>query len=106
MAKNKTEAAPEPAHTPGPWEYRHKWPAVAALYSHGDVIGHIYRDGAHNNSKANAQLVAAAPDLYAALREIIFLDVIAGSINDDAWLQDHSDALAVARAALAKAEGR
>jgi len=87
------------AHTPGPWEAAeselHLDPcrlAIAAKGIDGDpicVIKNPYRIDA--TDRANARLIAAAPDLLAALREIV----------------RHSncrDAMAVARAALAKVQ--
>jgi hypothetical protein len=44
---------------------------------------------------ANADLIAAAPDLYAALTELLF----------DAFEDAHPDSVKAARAALAKARG-
>ena len=99
-------------HTPGPWiaeacsshkEMSQSTPATVAWV--GDyrvrvgietgVKGGNYRDGLHGDEMADAHLIAAAPEMYEALR-----DLIAVKPNSDApeWV--------AARAAIAKAEGR
>lgn len=53
-----------------------------------------------------ARLIAAAPDLYAALKALVALS---GCVCGDFGVgmgEDHTDACKVATAALAKAEGR
>lgn len=57
--------------------------------------------GARNSNNANdARLIAAAPDLYEALKELIDMDVAYQRG------QKVSDAVDKARAALAKADGK
>jgi hypothetical protein len=55
-------------HTPGPW-------SVRASFSGSDVL-HITSAADENiaavRTKANARLIAAAPDLLASLRAILF----------------------------------
>ncbi len=54
-----------PAHTPGPWEARFGRSGYAAIYVAGTD-----HDVAVGVKPANAGLIAAAPKMYAALREI------------------------------------
>lgn len=85
------------AHTPGPWEVsmgedvraeNGRW--VAKMYSQGSIS-----DAARivAESEANARLIAAAPELLAALK---------GMLDPDGY----TPVLAIARAAIAKAEGK
>lgn len=90
-------------HTPGPWAY---------IVPDGHVVRHpqIYSDfGPVANAtwlgenkldqlKANARLIAAAPDLLEALGEIV------SAADGDGWSQLDAD-LRKARAAIAKATG-
>lgn len=100
-------------HTPGPWEVliTEAWKGVPGLTSVrtsekekyltiADKIGptHSYR---HPENLANAQLIAAAPELLESLKDLL------------AWanIQDHHSQQAVnvrnaAGAAIAKATGR
>lgn len=67
--KNTTNAQ----HTPGPWTYRLSIDGRIC----GDVRGPAGRFvadiGAHEESDANARLIASAPDLLAALRDALDL---------------------------------
>lgn len=102
--------------TPGPWVYALEYgPTVTepprvttvgrcANYVIGlpsDYPGGNYRDGDPcGDEEADARLMAAAPDLYEALKELIDMDV--------AYQRGPkvSDAVDKAHAALAKAEGK
>jgi hypothetical protein len=83
-------------HTPGPWEWRGDeggWflvPGVLAICNTDGTPGDDVID------RANARLIAAAPDLLAAL-EGLFLLLDAGSLYEP---QAYA-----ARAAIAKAKG-
>ena len=101
--------------TPGPWEARGPfvaamgttdtydgpvWGAIADVgnVEQSDADGRVWT--ATGTRAANANLIAAAPDLFAALvecRNLMWADNPA-----DGW----ADAIASADAALAKAEGR
>ena len=78
-------------HTPGPWTIAmgphrievHTTPARAYAFSRSD--------------EANARLIAAAPDLLAALEELCEDKYLADPIN--------ADRMRSARAAIAKAKG-
>lgn len=124
MAKKslKTAAAPKPAHTPGPWKVL--TPRTIQYAPNGRyVIVHPGADGApdvcvlreldaattgaeRRRKAADAELIAAAPDLLAALRDLVRQIEISGAIDDYGHPMKNLRALAVARAALAKAEGR
>lgn len=88
--------------TTGPWRVA---PAVDYLDGSLNVDakqrGYICKAGQRGDAEAwaNACLIAAAPDLYAALVAIVAAD-------DVKSLDDIVAAMPAARAALAKAEGR
>ena len=68
-----------PKHTPGPWSIN-AWTqgdreiAIGAIGT--PLIAKAFlRDVSINGQKANADLIASAPDLYAACHELIFGDL-------------------------------
>ena len=83
-------------HTPGPWEVRHesidpRWAIVTT--SMGDIVANVNAETGPDipplvttkmPRAANAALIAAAPDLLAALEQIQTLN--AGKDCDIAWL--------------------
>lgn len=71
--------------------------ATAEAYMEKSVYGHV----AAETAKANARLIAAAPDLLAALQAIV--DSL--SLQDDEGLIEHAEPMIAARAAIAKATG-
>lgn len=80
------------AHTPGPWQVRKIDPrSVAIPDEHGKLI-------VLAPSEADARLIAAAPDLLAALEEIVEAADGSGWDQIDATLKKQ-------RAAIAKARG-
>lgn len=99
------EAVPSAAWTPGPWRVRGIGPAVLGVVA-GEVdsgnpaaAAVAYVEGGQHEY-ANAHLIAAAPELYEALRGLA--DSIQG-----AWPSlTHLGPMVAARAALAKADGR
>lgn len=66
------------------------------------VVPSSERPGEH---EANARLIAAAPDLLAALKALLREEPLTYEGSTDAKLYCSVDALAAARAAIAKAEG-
>lgn len=67
-------------HTPGPWEVQTEgcYPVVRKVFraDHhmnvcGPVHGYMYADDEKANQQANARLIAAAPELLAALQDIV-----------------------------------
>ena len=87
-------------HTPGPWSIEYE-----------DADGELYEDGvrvdshdgpvAFNVIDCSAPLIAAAPELLAALKRL--LPLWEESIG---WEEDYMDMADGARAAIAKAEGK
>ncbi len=63
-------------HTPGPWEYGKYHPSGPNRFGHFDITqtGEMYiharsfASGPESEGQANARLIAAAPELLAALR--------------------------------------
>ncbi len=99
------------AHTRGPWQalaeecdkpyIRVRGTALGGRYKIANVITPVY-DGIHSReaeeTRANARLIAAAPELLAALRKCVAqLEMTTGMVNDERC------ALIDARAAIAKA---
>lgn len=88
-------------HTPGPWAAAINYTNAVPLYA---VIDHaeMYVTVNGDNIEANAALIAAAPDLLAALKGFFDADVAA----DIAVSRSTEKAFNRARAAIAKAEGK
>lgn len=88
-------------HTPGPWHVGYGT-KVCAVYMKPASKGWLVRDQVArfdrtDEGMANARLIAAAPDLLAALKSMFDSAVIIGSPVGD---------MNAAEAAIAKAEGR
>jgi hypothetical protein len=106
-------------HTPGPWDIREatpddegdwlidwdghgkahspcgysSWSGLAMVYGSEDGLSRVHAEG-----RANASLIAAAPDLLAACRTAL------DSLDEDGTT-DTAEAMAVVRRAIAKATG-
>ncbi len=86
-------------HTPWPWnvEAAQRGFIVTALNGQYDIA--VVRNIGVQDNKANAQLIAAAPELLEALKEL----------SAEEWRDDNDPILdrarSKARAAIAKAEG-
>ena len=80
-------------HTPGPWTADYNKP-----YDQWWVSQFDGNPVATTKQEPNAHLIAAAPDLLAALKEIV-AGISVGTNPDHPWIKE-------ARAAIAKAEGR
>ena len=113
-------------HTPGPWigmdkdgmfNPHHTWSAgdddantseFAAIWAKGKVIALVvhsssqFYPGSHPSVDANSRIIAAAPDLLDAL--IVTLAVLQKDLAGQ--VKYGPKAIALARAAIAKAEGR
>lgn len=99
-------------HTPGPWVVETPMPDEYAIVQAGletyewqfiaTVSVGIPAEGLmpRQEAKANARLIAAAPDLLAALR-----DLVAFTERQTATWPDQPQSLTAARAALTKTEG-
>ncbi|GAA0531332.1 hypothetical protein [Pigmentiphaga daeguensis] len=90
----------EAKHTPGPWELRDEFGMQGLVYAQGleypvaSTTGYYNRAG---QTEHNARLIAAAPELLEALRDVVRAEM---------FLPDHPQrqaAYATARAAIAKA---
>lgn len=62
-------------HTPGPWycepsDTKHAFPARQQVFGDGHLLAEVAGNG-KGGSGANARLIAAAPDLLAALMRLI-----------------------------------
>ena len=87
-------------HTPGPWQTSIDGERVLDN-TESFVANCKPTDSAFPMNKANARLIAAAPELLAALK-VLTLDAAVKS-----WLEAHDPkAIEQARAAIARAEGR
>lgn len=84
-------------HTPGPWEETYG----KKIYANGRVVAEVMTHEREHEAEdnANARLIAAGPDLLAALSEIINYAGGADSAIDDPYVMDR------AVAALNKATG-
>ena len=101
------------AHTPGPW---HVIPTLTGALSINVTpkvpVATVGGAGWHLGegvANANAALIAAAPDLLAALRRAtpwLGKLIADGGHNNAVLPRDAEAALAMAEAAIAKAEGR
>jgi hypothetical protein len=90
-------------YTTGPWrvapEAFHPWLVECATKFPG-VHGHVCVVG----YRPNAYLIAAAPDMLAALRAVVAVfGSVAGEIHDGALAEAEVAAMEEARAAIAKA---
>ena len=104
----------EAKHTPGPWYLEEVGYSSSSYYIRGSfdsgarhtigkgAVAHIPRSTV-NPMEANARLIAAAPELLEALKEVTeILDEVLGFGTEPS----HGNIAAKARAAIAKATGR
>lgn len=118
-ARGEDAAAEKPKFTPGPWEVffpvssgatrpgvdAANGPTIILWGSPEDSEG-VYGEG-DGEAVNNAHLIAAAPELYEALRAIQdFCDDPNGSEKPETLASGLARLLPAARAAIAKAEGR
>ena len=104
-------------HTPGPWSTytilqpseNHRGWEIAP--KRGNRVAAVYpmctEDGSDpsEEAQANARLIAAAPDLLAALKMLLPISPISKLWTMDAWARNMSRAEQAAYLAIAKAEG-
>lgn len=89
-------------HTPGPWHVNDGKGCRWIETSKDDVIARIYKDSCSRETfDANASLIAAAPELLAALEHYLIQDEIAEGYGGGVG----GSARERARAAIAKATG-
>ena len=100
------------AHTPGPWLI--EWNAAQGGEGHyitdskdmgelSRIAAVLFHDDADNETRANARLIAAAPDLLEIARAIVAI-CDTGKYADMACMEG-SPLVDAARDAIAKAEG-
>ena len=90
-------------YTPGPWvvDYSHPdWVEGTTIWANDVVIAHAVADQ-HHQTEANARLISAAPELLAALQDMVGAYQRHFDVMPVAW-QTYDD---IARAAIAKATG-
>lgn len=99
-----------PSFTPGPWkahtiktDYGLPYTPVSAK----TLLARVYSEafGDHEESEANARLIAAAPDLLEALESYVTTMAIAGGGDKALFMAAIRDADNKARAAIKKATG-
>ena len=116
-AKNQNGGMPPSGHTPGPWEAVQltpshwtspEWAITGPRQGIGaDLIGHCYRQ--RDNAEANARLIAAAPELLAALDECLAWFDLDPHRSHPIMAQDTEIGfrmIQAIRAAIAKAKGQ
>ena len=98
-------------HTPGPWVYRHSFDSAARrdIWTATDATGHrelvaTIPDAEGDHINADARLIAAAPDLLAALEALTACASMSGPAGTTAYLISN-ERMQAARAAIAKATG-
>lgn len=95
--------------TPGHWSVKRVIPEEAATVRHvfadDDLIATVYDlDDATPEAVANARLIAAAPDLLAALQALLTMQIKGHSLADRLQFSDEGRTLLdQSRAAIAKA---
>lgn len=97
---------PQPKHTPGPWRVEPMHGICADVMSVGKLIpatiAAVHNRGGSEQTKANANMLAASPELFDALKDLLPLaeEFLRGAPShpDNAKLES-------ARAAILKAEG-
>ena len=95
-------------HTPGPWrvERQNPSPTTGEWMIAGTKPGYLaeVRDCGSRDVQANARLIAAAPDLLAALQALVAeLDGPGKPYSSDSYAPPHF--IETAKAAIAKATG-
>ncbi len=84
-------------HTPGPWAIRETATNIAVIGANNETLFHEYKG--NTVVKEDARLIAAAPDLLAALRDMV------NTLTDGPDESDIARVFNVSRAAIAKATG-
>ena len=92
-----------PGFTPGPWKADASGQHIRA--ADNQAIARVYDVEPYSlpETEANAHLIAAAPDLYAALKDVLAVASANAEDLDDGMVDPSCES---ARAALAKADGR
>lgn len=92
-------------HTPGPWKVGDRKPYVEVWgpmrMNHSPILASMESEP----REANARLMAAAPDMLAALREVEWIFDGQEDITETGGANDAMKALMAVRPAIAKATG-
>jgi len=103
-------------HTPGPWRHRINGRDAFIIYEldHGRIA--YLQDPVHGRDEtleANARLIAAAPELLAALDDLLAYaesthqaQAAKAAHKPNQWQTGFVNVMTAARAAIARAEGR
>lgn len=102
MGKNRD--VPMSAHTPGPWVHVENDDEYDVKHGIGSdrTVATVRTGGDMQRVEANARLIAAAPELLEALKELVRVAVINSGRGRD---EEGFAAFRAARAAIAKAGG-
>lgn len=99
-------------YTPGPWQVVGERPYVPHVTAGGKYLAGDIRapwggdyDGYYDEAYANARLIAAAPEMYEALKDALYLLDKASFSEGVGFSAVVLDVKARSRAAIAKAEG-
>jgi hypothetical protein len=96
---------PEHKYTPGPWEIQKADDAYCIASIGNLVIMPAVGKVKHDNSEADARLIAAAPELLDACTALIDYDESAED-GDVSMIMAYAKATRLARKAIAKATGQ
>lgn len=97
----------ESKHTPGPWHFDHDWGRLPTIFGSDRktkiaIVEKTSRNEHTSEQAADASLIAAAPDLLAALKDITrFCDAVRVQVGMG---KTQLARLEAARSAIAKAE--
>lgn len=104
----ETDETQGTSHTPGPWGYTYDGSSTWSIGPSDDPqvnsVATIF-DRRDARARANAQVIAAAPDLLAALKRAREALKATEDITGTWDLYQHSPEMQAINAALAKAEG-
>lgn len=110
IAAAKEETMSAPKHTPGPWKAYHKYTCHSIIERDGKTLfetdcalGKSAEDEAE--TRANAELAAASPQMLESLQKISDGDPLSASCGDDPALCKLNCMGCIARAAIAAARG-
>ena len=119
VGNDTTVASPErQAFTPGPWDDASRYDNISTIriFAGNHYIATVGGpDDDFSETDANAHLIAAAPDLYAACKRALAfkfglgdltLACAPGETDRECVNRHHREATALLEAAIAKAEGR
>jgi hypothetical protein len=102
MSKTEKKSTRAQGHTPGPWEWSEDARELPEIFApSGDALAEVYKAPGSDGARANARLIAAAPDLLEACEGM--LAILEGSSKrSGGWEGAFADSV---RAAIAKARG-